>query len=335
VTQESTCPICARLDASLTRDQPDPATNVSVCIVDCPRCGSYRISERDEAALVKHIPAMLDPDRADQPRVTAPGVPAAAFPLDRLHLVSGYLRELTERGKRDTIVSPESAWMMADTAAGTVPERSEKLLLTLAAMSRFAGERHAIDGPRDRSLAYSTSGGELMFLLHHLLQDELLDGPPVRSDPPIFDWVAVSLKGWTRVEQLRAGSMSLTQAFVAMTFDPGLEWIYTESIAPAIEEAGYRPLILSRHEHADRVDERIVLELNRSRFVVAEFAQHRPSVYFEAGYAVGRGLPVIWTCRADDYERAHFDTRQYNHIVWRTAEELRDRLHTRIKVVVG
>jgi hypothetical protein len=336
VAQDSTCPICTRLDASLALDQPDPATgNLSICNVRCPRCGSYRIAERDRAALVKHIPHMLDPDRSDQPRHVDPDVPAAAFPLDRLHLVSGYLRELTVRGRGDTIVSAESARTMADTAPATVPKRSEKLLLTLAAMSGFAGDRHDIQGPRDRSLAYCTSGGELMFLLHHLLQDGLLDGPPVRSDPPIFDWVAVSLKGWTRVEQLRAGSTSFTQAFVAMTFDPDLEWIYIESIAPAIEEAGYQPLILSRQEHADRVDERIVLELNRSRFVVAEFAQHRPSVYFEAGYAVGRGLPVIWACRADDYERAHFDTRQYNHIVWRTAEELRDRLYTRIKVVVG
>jgi hypothetical protein len=174
-----------------------------------------------------------------------------------------------------------------------------------------------------------------MFLLHHLLQDGLLETSPVQSDRPIFHWVAVSLKGWARVEELRAGSTSFIQAFVAMTFDSGLEWIYLDAIAPAIERAGYKPLILSRHEHADRVDERIVLELNRSRFVVAEFAQHRPSVYFEAGYAVGRGLPVIWTCRADDYEDAHFDTRQYNHIVWRTAEELQDRLYTRIKVVVG
>ena len=333
---DSTCPICARPDASLTFDLRDPTTgDEALCHVGCPRCGSYRIAERDRAALVKHIPHTLDADRADQPRHVDPGAPAAAFPLARLHLVSGYLRELTARGRDDTMVSAESATTMADTAPATVPERSERLLLTLAATSGFAGQRHDIHGPRDRSLAYCTSGGELMFLLHHLMQDGLLDGPPVRSDPPIFDWAAVSLKGWARVEQLRAGSTSFAQAFVAMTFDPGLEWIYTEAIAPAIQKAGYQPLILSRQEHADRVDERIVLELNRSRFVVAEFAQHRPSVYFEAGYAVGRGLPVIWTCRVDDYEHAHFDTRQYNHIVWRTADELRDRLYTRLKVVVG
>ena len=37
---------------------------------------------------------------------------------------------------------------------------------------------------KEWSLAYCTSGGELMFLLHHLVQDGLLDGPPVQSDPP-------------------------------------------------------------------------------------------------------------------------------------------------------
>jgi hypothetical protein len=336
VTPDRTCPICTRLDVTVTLEPSDPARDgVQIFSVSCLRCGYYRIAERDYSALVERIPRLLDSDYADEPRFADPDGPAAAYPLNRLHLVSGYLRELTVHGHGDTMVSAESATTMADAAPGTVPKRSEKLLLTLAAMSRFAGERQDINGPRDRSLAYCTNGGELMFLLHHLLQDGLLDGPPVRSDPPIFDWVAVSLKGWARVEQLRAGSSSFTQGFVAMTFDAGLEWIYTQSIAPAIENAGYQPLILSRQEHADRVDERIVLELNRSRFVVAEFAQHRPSVYFEAGYALGRGLPVVWTCRADDYEGAHFDTRQYNHIVWSTAEELRDRLYTRIKVVVG
>ena len=46
-------------------------------------------------------------------------------------------------------------------------------------------------------------------------------------------------------------------------------------------------------------------------------------------------VPPTTPCRADDYEQAHFDTRQYNHIVWRTADELRERLHTRIKVLIG
>ena len=34
-------------------------------------------------------------------------------------------------------------------------------------------------------------------------------------------------------------------------------------------------------------------------------------------------------------EKIHFDTRQYNHIVWKEPTELRDRLITRIAAVIG
>lgn len=288
--------------------------------IRCPRCGEYRIGDGDRAILLGHRPPA-----AGQPQ----------YPADRWHLVSGYLRELTIAGHGGAMLTAESARAMADAAPRTVSERANRLLLNLAGASRFAGHRLDVFPGTDDVLAYASNGQELQFLLGYLIQDGLLDGPPVMSDPPIFRWVAVSLKGWARVEQLRSGATAFKQAFVAMSFDPGLAWIYTQGIEPAVREAGYEPLVLSRHEHADRVDERIVLELNRSRFVVAEFTEHRPSVYFEAGYAVGRGLPVIWTCRADDYAQAHFDTRQYNHIVWRTAGELRERLYTRVKVVVG
>jgi hypothetical protein len=140
-------------------------------------------------------------------------------------------------------------------------------LLNLSTMTRHAGDRVDIFAPNDYPLAYATNGEELNYHLKFLIGEGLLEGPDAQSDPqfvPIFNWVRVSLKGWAR-----------------------FDWIYTQGIEPAVREAGYQPLILNKQEHADRVDERIVLELNRSRFVVAEFAQHRPSVYFEAGYAIG------------------------------------------------
>jgi hypothetical protein len=49
---------------------------------------------------------------------------------------------------------------------------------------------------------------------------------------------------------------------------------------------------------------------------------------------MGLGTPVIWTCRKDDIKNAHFDTRQYNHIIWSTAEELREALHLRIAATI-
>ena len=37
-------------------------------------------------------------------------------------------------------------------------------------------------------------------------------------------------------------------------------------------------------------------------------------VYFEVGFTKGLGIPVIWTCREDDFDDLLFDTKQYNHI---------------------
>jgi nucleoside 2-deoxyribosyltransferase len=78
----------------------------------------------------------------------------------------------------------------------------------------------------------------------------------------------------------------------------------------------------------------IVAEIKRSGLLVADFTAHRQSVYYEAGFAHGYGIPVIWTCRADHIRAAHFDTRQYNHIVWDTPATLRARLTSRIEATM-
>ena len=76
-----------------------------------------------------------------------------------------------------------------------------------------------------------------------------------------------------------------------------------------------------------------------SRFLVADFTQGetgpRGGVYYEAGFAHGLNIQVIFTCRKDALEKVHFDTRQYPHIVWETPQELRDKLAKRISSVLG
>lgn len=68
--------------------------------------------------------------------------------------------------------------------------------------------------------------------------------------------------------------------------------------------------------------------------MIADFTGNRNGVYFEAGFAMGLGIPVIWTCRKDHIDNVHFDTRQYNHIVWETPEELREKLTYRIEATI-
>ena len=61
---------------------------------------------------------------------------------------------------------------------------------------------------------------------------------------------------------------------------------------------------------------------------------YKAGVYFEAGYALGRGQKVIYTCKKDDISNAHFDTRNYQHIVWETADDLKQKLIDKINAFV-
>ena len=107
------------------------------------------------------------------------------------------------------------------------------------------------------------------------------------------------------------------------------------------EEAGYEALRIDQKEHINKIDDEIIAELRRARFVVVDFTHGhdgpRGGVYYEAGFAYGRGVPVIFSCRKDAIDKIHFDTRQYNHIVWEPEklDEFRHRLTTRICAVVG
>jgi nucleoside 2-deoxyribosyltransferase len=80
---------------------------------------------------------------------------------------------------------------------------------------------------------------------------------------------------------------------------------------------------------------KIITEIKNSRFIIADVTHQRAGVYFEAGYALGLGLPVIWSVRDDDLNNVHFDTRQYNHIVWESEAHLSEQLYFFITSLIG
>ena len=84
-------------------------------------------------------------------------------------------------------------------------------------------------------------------------------------------------------------------------------------------------------EYCGKIDDVILRMVDVARFVVADLALQRGGVYFEAGYALGRRIPVVWTCRKDDMSNRHFDVGQYNCIDWVGEVDLRIRLTRRLK----
>ena len=143
-----------------------------------------------------------------------------------------------------------------------------------------------------------------------------------------FDLTA---EGWRRANELRNVQEVSNQAFVAMWFTPDLDPAWDAGFKPALKELGFDPIRIDRKEFNNKIDDEIVADIRRSGLLVADFTGHRGGVYFEAGFAMGLGIPVIWTCRQDEIDKAHFDTRQYNHITWDAPDELQRKLVARIE----
>jgi len=145
----------------------------------------------------------------------------------------------------------------------------------------------------------------------------------------------ITVEGWRRIDELKKTQPRARQAFVAMSFAPEGDVVWSEGLKPGIEESNYYTAFrVDRTEHNDKLDDYIIANIRRSGLLVADFTGHRGGVYFEAGFALGLGIPVIWTCRSTDVDGLHFDTRQYNHIIWETPADLRRRLTDRILATV-
>jgi hypothetical protein len=191
-------------------------------------------------------------------------------------------------------------------------------------------------GYRVTALAECRSKEELIAFLHLLTEMGLLVNVGNKSS---FHKYSPSARGWLKIDELISKLPSVTQAFVAMWFNDATQAAYNDGIAPAISDSGYRPVRIDKKEHNNKIDDEIIAEIRRSKFLVADFTcepgKVRGGVYFEAGFAMALPIPVIWACSLASMNDLHFDTRQYNHIVWKTPQELRELLKARIGAVIG
>jgi len=130
------------------------------------------------------------------------------------------------------------------------------------------------------------------------LLSEMTDAGLVRLANPgdaMCTQIVLTLQGLNRLETGGVPLASRT-AFVAMWFNPDVTEAYERGIMPAIEEVGYTPMRIDRKDHANKIDDEIVAEIRRSRFLVCDFtcgmgkdsedtatAIARGGVYYEAG----------------------------------------------------
>ncbi len=222
-------------------------------------------------------------------------------------------------------------------------DRADRLLTYFGAIEIYAG--HPIDIADNgiqfyESMAHSESidSGDRVNLCNYLIKKNLLEKVWENDDRRY----RITVEGH---EYLNPSSIDSKQAFVAMPFNDSTNNIYYKAIKPAIEECEYSPMRIDLKPDVIKIDDEIISEIKRSRFVVADMTPDpykcvRGSVYFEAGFAMGRKTDVIFLCKKGYMNELHFDIRQYYHIEYeddkpdslkRLKKELIDRINARIK----
>lgn len=146
----------------------------------------------------------------------------------------------------------------------------------------------------------------------------------------------VTFEGLNYCLSLLESGKNSTRCFVAMAFKDDTERFYNEGIAKAIEENSFRPIRVDKEhtENEQTINDFIIASIKQSRFCVADLTHQRNGVYFEAGYAFGRGLKVILTCHRKHLKKVHFDLKPMQIVLYSTPEELREALSLKIQAFV-
>ena len=205
-------------------------------------------------------------------------------------------------------------------------------------------------GFRRAAAAIASTLEETEFQAHLIAQDWAIFPKSTSYVAPheeaVFPPAVCSLKARLWVEEQLRERGTGQRVFVAMWFDKSLDATYTEGF----KQAGYEPYRVDQDtHHSDKLDDRVLAGIRQSRIVVADFTCEKfirkggdkqeglpnGNVHYEAGFALGLGLPVIYTCRADCEPYLRFDTRQINHILWEHPVDLARRLQDRLEGQFG
>lgn len=298
----SDCPVCKI-----------PQTGVEVedhgeqLFVRCRRCGDFKVTR----TALRKLEALTEP-----------------------MLFSAWLRSQKEMDS----VPPDLHSRNIENIIKTIPEYSvsEKQLLLLRAIerrSKFPGSSVEILATTDHVLNFSISEQELKYHIDSLIERKLLNNKG--ESRTSFRKLIITPDGWNFLSEEKGRNSQSSRCFVAMSFSPALDDVWAEAIQPAIQSSGFEPHRIDQTPHNERIDVKIMADIKGSRFVVADVTEQKAGVYFEAGYAMGIGIPVIWSVRLDDLANVHFDTRQYCHIVWESNEDFKQKLEDFIVAIIG
>jgi hypothetical protein len=148
-----------------------------------------------------------------------------------------------------------------------------------------------------------------------------------------YKFTGLTFEGQEYVENLDLPNKHSHNIFMAFWFDKDVQSVFDNTVKPAIDKAGFlaERVSSSTTELDGKISDEIIAKIKSSRAVIADCTGQRQAVYFEAGFAMGMRIPVIWTCRKSDVQDICFDANHYPFILWETPKELAEKIVNRLK----
>ena len=135
---------------------------------------------------------------------------------------------------------------------------------------------------------------------------------------------------YARIDEIQRNTANGKNVLVAMSFNNTEK--LREAIRKGIHSAGYIAIFIDEVQHNELITPELLKHIKDSKFVVVDLTHQNNGAYFEEGYAMGLGKPVIQLCKQG--VKPHFDVAQKNTIMWATEDDIPGLLQKRIAATI-
>jgi hypothetical protein len=310
------CYVCARHPIQSDTVQ---AVEPPILRVNCPRCGVYDIAHKFIAAESN----------------------GTFWTEERRLTISHAIRKATDaHGRFTEVLNHEAARRQ-----GPLPDPVEQADILIDSIARRCsyGAMTPVESTETWAARVGLKGKEQLFIMQKALasltEQHGLNVIAIGDNAQF----TLTLDGWKRARELRRERGPGNQAFVAMWFHADMKSAFDDGFAPALVDTGHQPYRVDLATHNNKIDDQIVAEIRRSKLVIVDATGARPNAYFEAGFAMGLGIPVIWCCNDSRTapgltsgtwtDNLPFDIRQHAFTFWSDAADLKAKLTNRIRAL--
>ncbi|WP_169081637.1 hypothetical protein [Paenibacillus sp. PL91] len=237
-------------------------------------------------------------------------------------VLSAYIREQSDCGELVRLSGDDiESIVNSPKIPVTVEEKAGRLLQYLYRRSDGPLEPVVIHPlSQNYNLTYSPNLQELVYIIETLREEQLV----VREGMTF----KLTEKGWSEAAA-RAGGRRLKSCFVLLPEDSALRSEWLENIFPRVEQCGYLPRLFVQSDQDNR-EHHSISNISDSKLIIADLTNQSAEVYFAAGYALGKNIPIIWTVSRSGVDDQLVQAHPIRPFVWDTTEELASMLQQRL-----